>query len=49
MERLDDLDILAKFVDFLNSYNLVDAYIKNSRNYKCTDIRSDNLIFSAFT
>lgn len=49
MDRLDDLDILAKFVDFLNSYNLVDAYIKNSRNYKYTDIRSDNLIFSAFT
>ena len=49
MDRLDNLDILAKFVDFLNSYNLVDAYIKNSRNYKYTNIRSDNLIFSAFT
>ena len=48
MDRLDDLDILAEFVDFLNSYNLVDAYINNSRNYKYTDIRSDNLIFSAF-
>lgn len=48
MERLDDLDILAEFADFLNSYNLVDAYIKNSRNYKYTDIRSDLLIFSAF-
>ena len=49
MDRLDDLDILVKFVDFLNSYNLVDAYIENSRNYKSTDIRSDYLIFSAFT
>ena len=49
MDGLDDLDILAEFVDFLNSYNLVDAYIKNSRNYKYTDIRSDRLIFSAFT
>ena len=49
MDRLDDLDILAEFVDFLNSYNLVDAYIKNSRGYKCIDIRSDLLIFSAFT
>ena len=48
MDRLDDLDILAEFVDFLNSYNLVDAYIKNSRNYKYTDIRFDLLIFSAF-
>ena len=48
MERLDDLDILAEFVDFLNSYNLIDAYIKNSRNYKYTDIRFDLLIFSAF-
>lgn len=48
MGGLDDLDILAEFVDFLNSYNLVDAYIKNSRNYKYTDIRSDLLIFSAF-
>lgn len=49
MDRLDDLDILAEFVDFLNSYNLINAYIKNSRNYKYTDIRSDLLIFSAFT
>ena len=49
MDRLDDLNILAEFVDFLNSYNLVDAYIKNSHNYKYTDIRSDLLIFSAFT
>ena len=49
MDRLDDLDILAEFVDFLNSYNLVDAYIKNSRGYKCIGIRSDLLIFSAFT
>ena len=48
MDRLDDLDILAEFVDFLNSYNLIDAYIKNSRNYKYTDIRFDLLIFSAF-
>lgn len=48
MERLDDLDILAEFADFLNSYSLVDAYIKNSRNYKYTDIRFDLLIFSAF-
>ena len=48
MDRLDNLDILTKFVDFLNSYNLIDAYIKNSRNYKYTDIRSDLLIFSAF-
>ena len=49
MDRLDNLNILAKFVDFLNSYNLVDAYIKNSREYKCIGIRSDLLIFSAFT
>lgn len=49
MDRLDDLDILAEFVDFLDSYNLVDAYIKNSCNYKYTDIRFDLLIFSAFT
>ena len=48
MDRLDDLDILAKFVDFLNSYNLIDAYIKNSRTYKYIGIRSDLLIFSAF-
>ena len=48
MERLDNLDILAEFVDFLNSYSLIDAYIKNSRNYKYTDIRFDLLIFSAF-
>ena len=48
MERLDDLDILAEFADFLYSYNLIDAYIKNSRNYKYTDIRFDFLIFSAF-
>ena len=45
---MDRLDVLTKFVDFLNSYNLVDAYIKNSRNYKYTNIRSDLLIFSAF-
>lgn len=49
MDRLDDLNILAEFVDFLNSYNLINAYIKNSHNYKYTDIRSDLLIFSAFT
>ena len=49
MDRLDDLDILAEFADFLTSYNLVDAYIKNSRNYKHIDIRFDLLIFSAFT
>ena len=49
MDRLDDLDILAEFADFLYSYNLVDAYIKNSRTYNCIDIRSDHLIFSAFT
>ena len=49
MDRLDNLNILAKFVDFLNSYNLVDAYIKNSRTYNCIGIRSDHLIFSAFT
>ena len=49
MDRLDDSDMLAKFVDFLNSYNLVDAYIENSHTYNCIDIRSDNLIFSAFT
>ena len=49
MDRLDDLDILTKFANFLDSYNLVDAYINNSRNYKCTNIRSDHLIFSAFT
>lgn len=49
MGRLNNLDILAKFADFLNSYNLIDAYIKYSRNYKFTDIRSDHLIFSAFT
>ena len=49
MDRLDDLDILTKFVDFLTNYNLVDAYIENSRGYKCIDIRSDHLIFSAFT
>lgn len=48
MDRLDDLDILAEFVDFLNSYSLIDAYINNSRNYKYTDIRFDLLIFSAF-
>ena len=48
MDRLDDLDILAEFADFLNSYSLIDAYIKNSRNYKYTDIRFDLLIFSAF-
>ena len=48
MDRLDDLDILAEFVDFLNSYSLIDAYIKNSQNYKYTDIRFDLLIFSAF-
>ena len=43
------MDILAEFVDFLNSYNLVDAYIENSRTYNCIDIRSDRLIFSPFT
>ena len=48
MDRLDDLDILAEFANFLNSYNLTDAYIKYSRNYKFTDIRSDLLISSAF-
>ena len=49
MDRLDDLDILAEFVEFLNSYNLIDAYIKNSYEYNYIDIRSDRLIFSAFT
>lgn len=49
MDRLDDLDILTKFIDLLTRYNLIDAYINNSRKYKCIDIRSDHLIFSAFT
>lgn len=49
MDRLDDLDILAEFANFLDSYNLIDAYINNSRKYKCIGIRSYNLIFSAFT
>ena len=49
MGRLDDLDILTKFIDLLTRYNLIDAYINNSRKYKYTDIRSDLLIFSAFT
>ena len=49
MDRLDDLDILTKFANFLDSYNLVDAYIENSRGYKCIGIRSDYFIFSAFT
>ena len=48
MDRLDNLDILTKFANFLDSYNLIDAYIKNSRNYKYTDIRFDLLIFSTF-
>ena len=42
------MDILTKFANFLNSYNLVNAYIKYSCNYKYTDIRFDLLIFSAF-
>lgn len=43
------MDILTKFVNFLDSYNLIDAYIKNSRTYKYIGIRADHLIFSAFT
>ena len=49
MDRLDDLDILAEFANFLDSYNLIDAYIQNSRKYNCIGIRADHLIFSAFT
>ena len=49
MDRLDDLYILTKFANFLDSYNLVDAYINNSRTYNCIGIRADHLIFSAFT
>ena len=49
MDRLDDLDILTKFANFLDSYNLIDAYIQNSRKYNCIGIRADYLIFSPFT
>ncbi len=46
---MDEKTILEKFTDLFTNYNLIDAYINNSHTYNCIGIRSDHLIFSAFT